>query len=62
MEAYKIGGLGNNDEDAKKIKEAERDVSLQINRDKKSQLERGRKSPTAAPVLPQRAHGVPQLP
>ena len=28
VEAYKVGGLGDNDEDAKRIKEAERDVAL----------------------------------
>ena len=35
VETYKVGGLGDNDEDAKKIKQAERDVALQINRDKR---------------------------
>ena len=47
VEVYKVGGLGNNDEDAKRIKEAERDVAQQINRDKKANQRQ--ENPTTAP-------------
>ena len=48
VETYKDGGLGDNDEDAKKIKEAERDVVLQINRDKRKP-NKERRPPTLPP-------------
>ena len=64
METYKVGGLGDNDEDAKKIKEAERDVAQQINRDKKKPIRERRPQalPSLPPMLPQWMHGAPQLP
>ena len=64
VEAYKVGGLGDNDEDAKKIKEAERDVAQQINRDKKKPIRERRPQPPPSlpPMFPQWTHRVPQLP
>ena len=62
VEVYKVGELGDNDEDAKGIKEVERNVVLQINRDKwKPNKERRPPPPPPPPhVLSQWAPGVPQ--
>ena len=61
VEAYKFGGLGDNDEDAKRIKEAERDVASQINRDKRKP-NKERRPPPPPHILSQWAPGVPQPP
>ena len=66
VEAYKVGGLGDNDEDAKRIKEAERDVAQRMSRDKrKPSSYRERRLPPLPPLPPmmsQWAPGMPQFP
>ena len=54
VEAHKVGGLGDDDEDAKRIKEVERDVAQQINRDKKKPVRERRPQPPSS--LPQCCH------
>ena len=56
VEAYKVGALGDSD-DAKKIKEAERDVAHQLSREKKKPNREGRPPP---PVFHQWVPAVPQ--
>lgn len=64
VEVYKCGGLGDNDEDAKRIKEAERDVASQINRDKrKPNKERRPPPPPRHPIYCHSGHqGCHSLP
>ena len=57
MEAYKVGALGDSDEDAKKIKEAERDVVHQLSREKKKPNREGRPPP---PMFHQWVPAMPQ--
>ena len=58
VEAYKVGGLGDNDEDAKRIKEAERDAAQQMSRDKRRPSRERR--PPPPPMMPQWAPQLPQ--
>ena len=49
VEAYKVGGLGDNDEDVKRIKEVERDVAQQMSRDKRKPNRERRAQPLPLP-------------
>ena len=60
VEAYKVGALGDSNDDAKKIKEAERDVAHQLSREKKKPNREGRPPPPPPPVFHQWVPAVPQ--
>ena len=61
VEAYKVGALGDSNKDAKKIKEAERDVAHQLSREKKKPSGRERRPPLPSQdVFPQWMPAVPQ--
>ena len=53
VEAYKVGALGDSDEDVKKIKEAERDVAHQMSREKRKPSRESRPPPPPPNVFPQ---------
>ena len=57
VEAYKTRGLGDNEEDAKRIKEVDRDVAQQVNREKKKP---NRETKPPPPMLPQWIPALPQ--
>ena len=60
VEAYKVGALGDSDEDVKKIKEAERDVAHQMSREKKKPNRESRPPPPPPNVFPQWVPAMPQ--
>ena len=60
MEAYKVGALGDSDEDVKNIKEAESDVAHQMSREKRKPSRESRPPPPPPNEFPQWVLAVPQ--